>query len=81
MSVRRAAGSAGRSFEDALRQETDLATAQAVIVVAADGSLTLLGAEGLDRARLAEALVGLAFDQASRTGTGHLPTQRGAQSP
>lgn len=75
--ISRLTGARRRSFEDALREETDLGTAQAVIVVAEDGSLTLLTAAGLDRAQLAESLVGLAFDQQTRT-TGDLPAPRPA---
>ena len=71
----RLTGAHRRSFEAAMREETDLGTAQAVIVVAADGSLTLLTAAGLDRAQLAESLVGLAFEQQTRTVTA-VPTQR-----
>lgn len=71
----RLTGAHRRPFEAAMREETDLDTAQAVIVVAADGSLTLLTAAGLDRAQLAESLVGLAFEQQTRT-VAALPTQR-----
>lgn len=74
--IGRLTGTRRRSFEEALREETDLNTAQAVVVVAADGSLTLLTAAGLDRAQMAEQLVALAFDQQARVGAAGLPTQR-----
>ena len=55
-----------RSFEAALRYEADLSTAQGVVVVNADGSLTVLAGSELDRSAMAEQLVALAFDQATR---------------
>lgn len=77
--IGRLTGARRRSFEDALREETDLNTAQAVIVVAADGALTLLAAAGLDRARMAESLVVLAFEQQTQVGVAGPVAQRPAR--
>lgn len=74
--IGRLIGARRRSFKEALRGEADLNTAQAVIVVAADGSLTLLVGAALDRELLAESLVALAFDQQTRAGAVGLPSQR-----
>lgn len=52
-----------RSLGRAVRAHTDIDRAQAVVVVRADGSLTLVCADEMDRAVLAQALVELAFAQ------------------
>ena len=67
-----------RSFKRALAQETDLATATAVIVMNADGTLTLLAGAGLDRAALAEGLVTVAFEQETRGAAHRVSSRRAA---
>jgi hypothetical protein len=71
---------ASRAFGTALRQATDRQDAHALVVVNADSSLTLITHPELDRARLAEALVALAFTLADERQLHETPTERGADN-
>lgn len=71
-------GFQARQFRRALRAECDLNTAGGVLVFDEQGALTLLGTFDLDRAALAQALIGFAFTLTEVPVGELVPTQRGA---
>ncbi|HEY8717241.1 hypothetical protein [Pengzhenrongella sp.] len=56
-------GVRGRALRRAIRRESNLDAAMAVIVVGGDGSFTVIRSDEMDRAEFAQDLVTLAFEQ------------------
>jgi hypothetical protein len=75
-----AVSAVSRAFAAELRRATDRQDLRALVVVNADSSLTLITHPELDRARLAEALVALAFTLADERQLHETTTERGVDN-